>query len=61
MGRVFSGCCVLTVNLDQFGIKFPVQPINMVHYIGITLDKNIDNKIIKDIFNGTIDIEKNSK
>ena len=54
----FSGCCVLTINLDKFGIKFPVQPINMVHYIGITLDKNIDNKIIKDIFNGTIDIEK---
>lgn len=53
----FSGCCVIMIDLDLFGIKFPVQPINMKHYIGVTLNKEKDNKTFKDIVDGKINIE----
>jgi hypothetical protein len=53
----FSGCCVVLIDLDYFGIKFPVQPTNMKHYVGITLNEKIDYEIFKDIVNGKINIE----
>ena len=38
----FAGCCVISVNLDLYNIKFPVQPKNMIDYIGITLNEEED-------------------
>tara|TARA_Y100000589_G_scaffold329639_1_gene376796 strand:- start:564 stop:2342 length:1779 start_codon:yes stop_codon:yes gene_type:complete len=57
----FAGCCVIMMDLDLFNIKFPIQPKNMVHYIGITLNKEKDKKILENIRNGEIDIEKIAK
>jgi FkbM family methyltransferase len=54
----FAGCCVIMIDLDLFNIKFPVQPQNMVHYIGITLNKENDKKILENIKNEKIDIKK---
>ena len=54
----FAGCCVLTIDLDLYNIQFPIQPKNMIHYIGITLNEEEDIKIIKNILNGNIDIKK---
>ena len=54
----FAGCCVIMMDLDLFNIKFPVQPENMIHYIGITLNSEKDKLIIEDIINGKIDIKK---
>ena len=54
----FAGCCVIMMDLDLLNIKFPIQPKNMVHYIGITLNKKKDKKILENIRNGEIDIEK---
>ena len=54
----FSGCCVIMMDLDLFNIKFPVQPKNMIHYIGITLNPEKDRLLIENIKNGKIDIEK---
>tara|TARA_Y100000768_G_scaffold189704_1_gene142102 strand:- start:4215 stop:6011 length:1797 start_codon:yes stop_codon:yes gene_type:complete len=54
----FAGCCVIAVDLDLFNIKFPVQPRNMFHYIGMTLDSEKDMKIINDIIDGKIDIKQ---
>ena len=52
----FAGCCVIMIDLDLFNIKFPIQPQNMVHYIGITLNKENDKKLLENIKNGKIDI-----
>ena len=57
----FGGCCVIMMDMDLFNIKFPVQPKNMIHYIGITLNKEKDTKILENIRNGEIDIEKIAK
>ena len=46
------------MDLDLFNIKFPVQPKNMIHYIGITLNPEKDRLLIENIKNGKIDIEK---
>ena len=54
----FSGCCVLMVHLDRFRLKFPYQPVNLEHYIGFTLNKEQDLKILDDIVHGRIDTEK---
>tara|TARA_B100001175_G_scaffold312698_1_gene319124 strand:- start:3042 stop:3302 length:261 start_codon:yes stop_codon:yes gene_type:complete len=58
MRNIFAGCCVIMIDLDLFNIKFPVQPQNMVHYIGITLNPEKDRLLIKNIKNEKIDIEK---
>ena len=57
----FAGCCIIMMDLDLFNIKFPIQPKNMIHYIGITLNKEKDKKILENIRNGEIDIEKIAK
>jgi hypothetical protein len=33
-----AGCCVITLDLDYYGFKLPIMPVNGVHYIGIRLD-----------------------
>jgi len=53
-----SGSCVLSIDFDYFGIKLPVQPVNMEHYVGIRLEEEHDKKIIDDMLSGKIDIEK---
>lgn len=57
----FAGCCVIMIDLDLFNIKFPIQPQNMVHYIGITLNYEKDKQIINNIINKKINIEQIAK
>ena len=57
----FAGCCVIMMDLDLFNIKFPVQPQNMVHYIGITLNLEKDKLLVENIINGKINIEQIAK
>ena len=57
----FSGCCVLFIDLDKFNITFPKQPINFVHYIGFTLNKSEDIKIMNNIVNNKINIQQIAK
>jgi hypothetical protein len=55
-----AGCCVITLDLDYYGFKLPVMPVNGVHYIGIRLDDpNSLNENIKD--NDIEAIAKNGK
>ena len=54
----FAGACVIMIDLEFINIKFPIQPINMVHYIGVTNDTEKNVQIFKDILDGKIDIEK---
>ena len=56
-----AGCCVIMIDLDYYKITFPVQPVNMIHYIGVTnnTDKNIE--LFTKIFNKEIDIESIAK
>lgn len=53
----FSGACVIMIDLEFINIKFPVQPVNMVHYIGVTNDTEKNVQIFKDIVDGIINIE----
>ena len=57
----FAGCCVIMMDLDLFNIKFPVQPQNMVHYIGITLNNEKDKLLMENIINGKINVKKIAK
>ena len=57
----FAGCCVIMIDLDLFNIKFPVQPKNMVHYIGITLNLEKDKLLIDNIINEKVNVEQIAK
>lgn len=54
----FSGCCVLMIDLDKANIIFPNQPINMVHYIGFSMDYHKDIELMKEIISGKIDYHR---
>ena len=54
----FAGACVIMINLEFINIKLSIQPINMVHYIGVTNDTEKNVQIFKDILDDKIDIEK---
>jgi len=54
----FAGCCVIMIDLDLFNIKWPIQPQNMVHYIGITLNIEKDKLIIENIIKGKLNVEQ---
>lgn len=52
-----SGCAVITIDFDKYNIQLPHQPINGVHYIGVTNNEKDVRTIINKIKNGEIDIE----
>ena len=54
----FAGCCVIMIDLDLFNIKWPIQPQNMIHYIGITLNIEKDKLIIENIIKGKLNVEE---
>jgi hypothetical protein len=39
-----AGCCTLHVDLDAYGCRLPVQPVNWKHYVGIDF-REIDRDI----------------
>lgn len=36
---MLSGCCTIHLDFDKYGMRFPVMPINGIHYIGVDLDE----------------------
>ena len=56
-----AGCVVICIDFDRYGIKLPFQPINGVHYIGITADLGELNRLSCHIENNTIDLESIAK
>ena len=52
-----AGACVITLDLDHYGFKIPVMPINGEHYIGIKLDDTSLNETFKKIKYGEYDIK----
>lgn len=39
-----AGCCVITLDLDYYGVQLPHMPTNGEHYIGIRLDNSSLNE-----------------
>tara|TARA_B100001123_G_C15295530_1_gene1019033 strand:+ start:944 stop:2077 length:1134 start_codon:yes stop_codon:yes gene_type:complete len=56
-----AGCCVITIDFDRYGIQLPVNPVNGVHYIGITDDSNEIKRLLKAIENNEINVEEIAK
>ena len=56
-----SGCCVIAIDFQRFGIQLPVDLINGVHYIGITDDGDEVEQLLQNIQMNKLPVEQIAK
>ena len=53
-----AGCCVITLDMEYYGLRLPAMPQAGVHYIGLRLDQpEVLRHTAEAIRNGEVDVE----